>query len=287
MLTQFKQSESYKEIKEELENFVLKNQSRYIRYSNVLDLREESRAKDMPFKKALLYKRIVPEEFSKSGCKKAATQLVRKKISDCRDYFTPDKTGNIAEQLGKIYFAAICTKFQECRDKMFTWHKAANIDLFGIALLLHADDAYMYMPMLSFQKISSDIAELIEEYVNRNILTKCGYGKNFHVQDLAITYDKEKLLANQQAHLNPLVESIKKLVGNYYIWNYTIDFDSEMALYDKVNEEARLCAEDFFRTGYAQQLATSFAKDFIDKIENDADELHDKFRELQSEIDYS
>ena len=63
--------------------------------------------------------------------------------------------------------------------------------------------------------------------------------------------------------LSPFEENLHKFSGCYEAWLYNID---DHYLHEKVNEAAKNCEREFFRSGYVQDLTHSIFDDFLKSV---------------------
>lgn len=197
--------------------------------------------------------------YSKSEVRNEANNEADRRLELYTDYFNPYADGNISTEIGKYYAAVILGRIELWKRAVRMWYKVHRLSLpIQSIKICGIDEAELIVDFTSRQKSRNNLQKVIAKYINENILTDRRYTNSFSENDIEIAV--ESYIPRTNWDLSPFEEKMRKMLGIYEAWYYGLD---DSYLYDKVNAAARDCENDFFRSGYIQDLTRSIFAAFI------------------------
>lgn len=197
--------------------------------------------------------------YSKSDVRNEANNEADRRLRLYADYFSPYENKNISTEIGKYYAAVILRRIELWKRAVRMWYKVHRLPLTLQRIkICGIDEAEIVVDFNSRQKSRNNLQKVIAKYINENILMDRRYTNSFSETDIEITV--ESYVPRTNWDLSPFEEKMRKMLGIYEAWYYDLD---DSYLYDKVNATARDCENDFFRSGYIQDLTRSIFAAFL------------------------
>lgn len=258
---EFKGSKLHEKISKEIREYAVKEIKDCGLYLNFAEVRNDfKRQKEQIHKMTSECKEHI---YSRSKAEDMAKREAQRKMRLYCGYFAPGAEDNISHEISRYYASAIVRHLEVWKRAIKFWYKVHKMSLPVQDITLHGiDGSEVIVNFNSRQQAKHNLERIIAEYINNHILGNGSYGQDFDISDIDI--ELESYIPMDNMDLSPFEESLRKFNGSYEAWMYNI---GEQYLHEKVNEDAKSCERDFFRSGYIQDITHSIFEDFLKSVD--------------------
>ena len=257
----FKSSKLYESISKEIREYMVKEAKDCGIYLNFSEVK-----RDMNRQKEQMLQVLSKEDnhiYTKSQVEDIANRELQRKMNLFRSYFESGNEDNISNSIAKYYADIIVSRIEVWKRAIRVWVKANNVDCMDEKIVLNGvNGAEVIIDLYSSQKCKSNLQRVIAQYIDDNILDNSTYTDDFYDSDIKVTI--EDYIPLKHVDLSPFEETMRKLTGIYSAWTYNLD---TLYMEEKVNDAAKYCERDVFRSGFIQDVTHSIFNSFLQKLE--------------------